>query len=104
MELTQQTLSVIIAIVVTVPFIAIFTYVIYHFGHFIYHWHKIVTNVTNRYAMFMGPLILFRNSNFNEVGSESLSKAKYHFRRFVYPILITIVLFLAFTIYKNNAG
>lgn len=94
----------ILAIVITMPVIAILTYAIYHFGYFIYHWHKVVSNVTNKYGMFMGPFLLLRSSNFNEIGQASLTESMRHFRRFLFSILPVALLAVVGVIVKANAA
>jgi len=93
-----------IAIIVLTPFIALMAYAFYHFGYFIYHWHKVISNVTNKYGMFMGPFLLLRASNFNETGQASLTKSMHHFRRFFYSILPVVVLATIGAIVKANAS
>ena len=96
--------SATIAIVMVMSFFAVLTYSIFHFGYFIYHWHKVVSNVTNKYAPIMGPFLLFRSSNFNEVGQESLTKSMYHFRRFLLSVLPVIVIAIIGSIAKTYAA
>jgi len=91
-----------IAILMVTPFFALMTYAIYHFGYFIYHWHKVVSNVTNKYSMFIGPFLLLRPSNFNEIGQESLLKSMYHFRRFFFSLLPMIPFAIIGIIAKTN--
>jgi len=76
---------------VVAPMAALMVYAIYQFGYFIYHWHRVLTNVTNKFAPVLGPFLLLRMSNFNGTGQESLIKAKYHFVRFLVSVLPLIV-------------
>lgn len=39
-------------------------------GKAIYHMWFVVTNVTGKYANFLGPLLLFMPNQFNEVGNK----------------------------------
>jgi hypothetical protein len=89
---------------VVTPVIAIMTYAIYQFGYFIYHWHRVISNVTNKFAPIMGPLLLLRMSNFNATGQESLIKARYHFIRFLASILPLVIISVIGAIFKNNAN
>ncbi len=94
----------IVVFAVTTPVIAIMTYAIYHFGYFIYHLHKAISNVTNKFAPIMGPFLLLRMSNFNEIGQESLIKAKHHFVRVLTSALPIAVIFVIGAIVKSNAN
>jgi len=51
-----------------------FASAMYLTGKFIYHMLHIVRNVTGKYAYFLGALLLFMPSQFNEVGN--LHRAK----------------------------
>ena len=42
---------------------------LYLTGKMVFHMHKVVTNVTGKYASFLGALLLFMRSQFNEVGN-----------------------------------
>lgn len=89
MEISSKILAIIIATVT----IGLFTYAMCQMGLLIYHWHKVVTNVTNKYAPFLGGLLLLSSSNFNEVGQNHLRKAKDNFKKFLFSI-IPVLLFM----------
>ena len=93
-----------LAIIITVPVIILMTYAIYHFGYFIYNWHKVISNVTNKYASIMGPFLLLSSSNFNKTGQESLTRSAHHFRRFFYSMLPIITVAIIGAIVKSNAN
>ncbi len=52
--------------IVVVTFIACFILT----GKAIYHMWFVVTNITGKYANFLGPLLLFMPSQFNDVGNK----------------------------------
>lgn len=79
-------------------------YVIYQFGYFIYHWHRVLSNVTNKFAPVLGAFLLLRMSDFTETGQESLIKAKYHFVRFLVSALPLIIVSVIGALVKNSGN
>jgi hypothetical protein len=95
-----------IAIIIALPLIACFTYSIFHFLYYIYHWHKVVSNVNKGYAYFiLGPLIFFNiKKHFNDDGQISVIKARHHFLRFLGGILPIIIVMLLIQLIKINGS
>ena len=100
MEIAFKAFILIVAVIT----IGLFTYALCQLGFLLYHWHKTVSNARNKYANFMGGLLLLSPSNFNEVGQFHLAKAKNNFKRFLFSI-IPVLLFMGIVeIIKNNAN
>ena len=100
MEISQKILGLSIVLGGTI----LLTYSFYHFVLCIYHWNKIVRNVKNKNAQYLGASLLTSSNNFNKEGNQSLYKSKKHLTKFLYAF-IPLVLFLVVTSFlRANAN
>jgi hypothetical protein len=81
-------------IALMVFFIGLFAYALFQTGKAIYHFHKAIENITDKYAPLKTGLIFFTPSSFNQEGQMHLIKTKQHLRKLLYsvaPVIIFIV-------------
>ena len=98
----MDVIPLVVALVIGIIPIGLFVYSLWHFGIFIYHWHKVVTNVTNKYAMFMGPFLLLNKNNFNEIGQIHFEKMKKPFKIFILAIIPVLIFMAALSLIPQN--
>ena len=91
MEILATALAAIIALI---P-IGLFVYCLWQFGLFIYHWSKVIENVSNKYAAIMGPFLFMDKNNFSEEGQLHLEKMKQPMKRGSIAIIPVLLFMLA---------
>jgi len=67
-------------------------------GKAIFHVFKIVTNITGRWADFMGPLILFSPSQLNAEGN----KHRLAFGRLFLPLVVSYIVLFGIGVYLKH--
>ena len=100
----METTPNLFAIAITLPFIGLFAYVTYQFGCFIYHWYKVVTNVSNKFYQVPGSLLLSNPKNFNETGQAHLIKFRHRKRKLIYSAISLFLVMVTVSLIKNNVS
>ena len=99
----METIVLPIFALISISAIVLFVFALWQFGIFIYHWYFVVTNVTNKYAPVMGPLLLLDEKNFNEIGQEHLKELKTPLKKFLLSF-IPCLAFAAIMAYISNGN
>ena len=94
----------ILALIIAGTIIGLFTYALCQMGLLIYNMHKVISNVTNKYATILNALLLLNPSNFNEIGQAHLIKAKCNLKKFIFSFVPVLLFMGVVALIKNNAN